>query len=169
MVVSTAYHDAMPAQSCRALQACNDPASLLVRTRADRIAVHGVAAFSFFLEIKTGMSKVGQDHMPEMLPLCAHRTDSRFFGAKTVYVYRNTLSGFETCYLADDSMPMPSAILIGKQKIAMREVVQRWAKPWWPNIPIYPCNMPNSGDPCLRIPERNLTRKPFREFFSAIP
>lgn len=82
------YHSKMSDQMIDRLHKSFQLPSLLVRTRADRLAVHSDGD-AVKVEAKTHSRRDKHDFTVELLPLVEHLRDHEFCGAETIYVYRN--------------------------------------------------------------------------------
>ena len=155
LVGNLAYHETLSDELQRRLQRVECPAALVTRTRSDRVVVHADLPACFFLELKTGTVRAAQDFMPELVQLSVHMAEALYAGAKTLYVYRNLHDSFESAFWVDVTMPRPACILIGRQRQHLIGYA-RFLAQFWPRLPVQVCNFPNSGDPCLRIPQGTL-------------
>jgi len=87
-VDSAPYHKKMEQEITGVLQYMDDPTSLYLRGRADRIAVLEDPPLVFEWEAKTHENKDKHDMLLEALPLAFHVLKAQY-GVKCLYVYRN--------------------------------------------------------------------------------
>jgi hypothetical protein len=168
LVGSATYHTAFPAALASRIRSVDSPTALLARGRSDKLACHSTLPLCFHFELKTAEARPGQDFMPELVQLATHLAEWERVRARTLYIFRNGLHDppFDSCFWVDGGLPRPSKILIGRGRLARQPWLESWAlhmaRPWWPGIGVEPCNMSNSGDPCLRIPAGRLPALDYR-------
>lgn len=115
---STTYHDVLPIELQRLLTRNNDPSSLMVRTRADRSAVHRrIRNLACQYEIKTN-GTAHRNMAVEAIQLAHHVMAARL-GVRCLYVYRDTRTGREAGFWTD-SLPLIREIKVpsGNEGIA---------------------------------------------------
>lgn len=93
-VDSAPYHKKMGKEIIGMLQRRDDPTSLYLRGRADRIAVLEDPPLVFEWEAKTHENKDRHDMVIEALPLAFHILKAQY-GVKCLYIYRNPHEGHE--------------------------------------------------------------------------
>jgi len=80
------YHESFSKEMQRAMASVYTPPSTLVRTRADRVALHGRRVVSYDAKVRGRKS----DYMAEALPIIAHLVEWEIFQMPTVYAFRMT-------------------------------------------------------------------------------
>jgi len=108
---SLTYHDVMPEDEEKLLRGCYDPTSIIVRTRADRLAVNPHTRTSFKWEAKTHGPSKSQNMAIEAIPLAMHITSARMFGTRCLYAYRDDKRGLEAGFWVDET-PLPEKLWI---------------------------------------------------------
>jgi len=142
---SATYHNVMPAEIQSALIRNNDPTSLYIRTRADRLAVHStIRNCAFQYECKTAGGR--RDNMAvEAIQLAQHVMAARL-GVRSLYIYRDTRKGID-CGFWNTSIPTIAAIHVPDGHEGLEGVLAIS----FPNVEIRPVfKGGGSGDPyCL--------------------
>lgn len=113
------YHEAWSGSDLKAkeiLQNRFSRTALNLRTRADRIAIHGELECEFEWEVKTKPARSAYDDLTcEALPLCFHILKSRL-GVRCLYAVRHCRTGREFSFWADDEF----AKAVKSVKVPMR-------------------------------------------------
>lgn len=89
--ITNTYHNVLTPEEVDQLRRVYTPTALLVRTRADRLALHPGKKDCFFLEVKSPPA-TKKLHL-EALPVLSHVHEHLMFGAECMYVYRGPMSG----------------------------------------------------------------------------
>jgi hypothetical protein len=140
------YHNNMAQQVCQILKERASPTALIVRTRADRIAIHREQPVEFKLEIKTHISQRHQDIVIEAFPLGLHLIESRF-GALCLYAHRDITTNKE-CGFWVHQLPQLREIRIPSRwddetALWFRSVFESI----FPDVPVIDTPSRGSGDP----------------------
>lgn len=152
MLEANAYHDRLSPEFIRRISIMRDLNAVIVRTTADRVAIHRRADFSMNLELKT-ISGPHPNLAVEALPLYCHRLKSKA-GARCLYVVRDVATGrhFEGGFWS--SAEVPADALFVPQAHAGTPL-ERVLRTGFPGLPVYyPPRVGGSGDPFVRVPRR---------------
>lgn len=106
-VQSNTYHDrGLDAAFVARIQRMRNLTALVVRTQADRLALHLNHDFACYLEFKTISDERWSNLAVEALPLAAHRAKAKL-GCRCLYVVRDVFPGrhYEGCFWADADIP----------------------------------------------------------------
>lgn len=84
------YHRCLPESLVNVLRHRRSPTAQVVRTRADRLAVHKVLPLEFLVEVKSPGPWHYANALFELLPLAGHIADAEAFGTRCLYAYLDT-------------------------------------------------------------------------------
>ncbi|MHB8880400.1 MAG: hypothetical protein ACYC69_02700 [Thermodesulfovibrionales bacterium] len=165
----TPYHNTMSDTMINRLHRSFELPSLLIRTRADRVAVHHDSDV-VKVEAKTHGRRDRHDCTIEMLPLIEHIRDHDFCGSETIYIYRNPVHprqderGRIYAFYAHQIADSVSVAMIPQREenlshmdwykekafdyFGRNAVTTKWTKPAHDDMET------GSGDPFVIIPER---------------
>jgi hypothetical protein len=153
------YHEHMPQSIQTQLRKKDDPTSLLLRTRADRICVKR-AGETLMLEVKTHASRKNRDCTIELLPLANHISDFHDFQARCVYAYRNDyISNTAHGFFAHEAPKMVTKIFIPSKYQRRDKYFRKICHQFFPKAEIINIGKVSSsgkntgsGDPFVVIP-----------------
>lgn len=165
IVESNTYHDER-LEKCpkrlafiRRVVSMRNVNALIVRTRADRIALHPTKDISLCLEFKTIEGKY-RNLCIEALPLAGHLA-SKCIGERCLYVFRDVADGhqLEGCFWTHLPIPIDS-LWIPPRQCPEGSPLDKFLRQAFPGIEVIRQNVAGSGDPFIRIKREEL-RAPF--------
>mgnify|MGYP001364964308 CR=1 FL=1 len=87
IVEDATYHTVFSQRGKSLMQRRSSPTALVIRHRADRIAIHPELEVEFHVEIKSESPDHYGNMLLEMLPLAMHVIDHDLYGTKCLYAY----------------------------------------------------------------------------------
>lgn len=166
IVESNTYHDRLTPDFVKRAARMVNLTSLIVRTQADRVALHRDADFAFYLECKT-ISGPHANLAVEALPLAVHREKAKL-GSRCLYVVRDVVPDreFEGSFWADKDIPM-DALFVPK-RFSNTELERRLIV-GFPNLPVrHLDSVAGSGDPFVRVKREDFNKFMFPDWRTAI-
>lgn len=135
------------------LQSMKDINALIVRTSADRIAVHRAQDYSFFFECKTNSDPTYRNFTIEALPMAMHR-EKAHLGARCLYVLRDVIQEIapgrsDCCFWANELPEIESLWMLERHKGT--EIENRLKSVFDGIRIVYRDRLNGSGDPFVRI------------------
>jgi hypothetical protein len=157
------YHNVLPEQMIKRLRVLNDPTSLCIRTRADRIAVRRIdPPATFYWEAKTHDGSEWHNMAIEAIPLINHIKEAES-KVRCLYVYRddNLEKPIEVGFWVADMPPINKAIIPnrwnGEEAEYFKEEIGKYLNP---RKMIVGTNPKGTGDPFAVINEYYLRALP---------
>jgi hypothetical protein len=177
LVTETTYHsnpgdDPERAAFIRRVAAMKgDVNALVARSTADRIAVHSIENYSFFLEFKTNDGARG-NMVLEALPVALHRARCQI-GARCLYFYRDTIRDIEGCFWCGGDIPAERIYFpTDRHDQPKYPELEPILLGCFPNLSVERCKVGGSGDPFIWIPEskaRAFLNRDWKAVLSAPP
>ena len=167
MVESNTYHDRLPKSFSDRLRVMYNQTSLVVRTGADRLAIHRERDFAFLLEFKTICDPKWANLAVEALPLSVHVEKAKL-GTRCLYVVRDVIPGreYEGCFWADK--PIPADALFVPRRFQGTELERRMIAAF-PRLEVRrPDSVNGSGDPYVRVKRETFNTFMFPDWRTAV-
>jgi hypothetical protein len=155
LVESNTYHERLPAEFVDRVRNMHDLNALVVRTTADRVALHRALDYSFCVECKTNSNAGRANFTFEALPLAVHRGKC-LLGSRCLYVLRDVVPGRELdrCFWADNLPPFDALFVPGRHVGTELDERLRLAFPDVDRVALP--HVAGSGDPFLRLSRRHV-------------
>lgn len=159
LVDSTTYHDDRLKSDpnrvafTQRMSRMKDVNALIVRTTADRIAVHRQKDYSFCVECKTNSNPTHRNFTIEALPLAVHRQKAKV-GGRCLYVLRDVVANLDRCFWSH-VLPPIDCMMFSKRhsnpelESFLTDVFQGTPIRWFSSLG-------GSGDPCVLLLQRDV-------------
>jgi len=138
------YHAHLGEEIVARLKRMRTPTALLVRTRADRIAVHQTEPIVAKIEVKTSGYANGSFAI-EAFPLAVHILEAKMVGAACLYICLQRTIQHEFGFWAGEIGKHIAAIYIPPHWHAFTEQFPEWLRCAFPDTPIRWLRNPTQG------------------------
>jgi len=162
---SLTYHDHLPQAMQDRIRRLYTPASLYVRHRADRLAVHGLLPVVFEWEAKTHETKAGglHDCCIDAIPFLGHVVLSRNLGVHCLFCYRDQGDGrdYDVGFWSHHRPALREFRLPPQREAQQEKYYRELIARHFPQTPLRACGTTaGSGDPFAVIDEAEVALLP---------
>jgi len=138
------YHTHLGEELVARLKRVRTPTALLVRTRADRIAVHQTEPIVAKIEVKTSGYANGSFAI-EAFPLAVHILEAKTVGAACLYICFQRTIGHEFGFWAGEIGKHIAGIYVPPHWHAFTEQFPEWLRCAFPDTPVRWLRNPTQG------------------------
>jgi len=148
------YHTHLPPHTQEKLRTLQNPTSLLIRTRADRIAIHQTLPIITKIEVKTSSYHDGSFAI-EAFPLATHAIETTTMNIPCLYICYHTRTQHEYGFWTQHIIPHIQHIFIPPRWHTFTQENQQWLLNAFPHAKLHYQHYHTRGSntPYTRIPK----------------